>query len=240
MEPKASRLSLGYRGTVSNTVAVSYVRESLEAVADASKAGPMAAYMKTDMPFYGVQKAGRTKITRELTRRFPPANRNEYHGLVRSLWSLPHREEKYIALSYARAFGVYVDVASVPLFKTLIVEGAWWDLVDEAATKLVGNALQKESASVTPIVTPWISDENMWLRRTSIICQLGRKAATDTELLELACVTNFWDTEFFIRKAIGWSLREYAKTEPGWVRRFVEAHEDEMSGLSRREAMKHL
>jgi 3-methyladenine DNA glycosylase AlkD len=225
---------------VSNTAAVSFVIGGLEAAADPSKAVPMAEYMKTDTPFYGVQKAGRTRITRELKRRFPPDNREGYTGLVRSLWSLPHREEKYIALAYARAFDVYVDAASMPLFKTLIVEGAWWDFVDEAATKLVGGALQKEPASVTPIMASWIADEDLWLRRTSIICQLGRKASTNRELLEHACIANLSDTEFFIRKAIGWSLREYAKTDPHWVRRFVETHSDEMSGLSVREATKHL
>lgn len=200
----------------------------------------MAAYMKTDMPFYGVQKAGRTTITRELTRRFPPDDRTAYADLALSLWNLPHREEKYIALAYARAFDTYIDAGSVPLYKTLIIEGAWWDFVDEAATKLVGGALQNDPVPVTPIMESWISDEDLWLRRTSIICQLGRKVGTDRELLEHACLANLSDGEFFIRKAIGWSLREYAKTDPDWVRQFVAIHGDAMSGLSVREATKHI
>jgi 3-methyladenine DNA glycosylase AlkD len=225
---------------MSNAAAVSFVRDALESAADPSKAAQMAAYMKTEMPFYGVQKAGRTTIMRELKRRFPPADRGAYTDLVLSLWNLTHREEKYLAIAYARAFDGYVDAASVPLFRTLIVEGAWWDFVDEIATKLVGGALAKEPDNVTPAMVPWIAEEDMWLRRTSIICQLGRKDQTDTRLLADACVGNLADTEFFIRKAIGWSLREYAKTDSDWVRRFVASHRGAMSGLSIREATKHL
>ncbi|MGI9585901.1 MAG: DNA alkylation repair protein [Acidimicrobiia bacterium] len=217
-----------------------FAQEALESAADSSKAAPMAAYMKTEMPFYGVQKAGRTKITRELVRRFPPPDRNAYRDTVLSLWTLPHREEKYLAIAYARAFDRYVDSESVPLFRQLIVEGAWWDFVDEIATKLVAVALAKQPRDVTRTMVRWITDDDMWLRRTSIICQLGRKEETDTDLLANACVKNIDDTDFFIRKAIGWSLREYAKTDPEWVRRFVVSHQDEMSGLSIREATKHL
>ena len=114
-----------------------FASSALAAVADPSKAPDMQAYMKTDMPFYGVQKPARTKILRELVHRFPPPDRAGYEALVMALWRLPHREEKYLALGVARHFHEYVVPEELPLYQGLIVEGAWWDLVDEVATHLI-------------------------------------------------------------------------------------------------------
>ena len=216
------------------------VSESLAEVAEPEKAGPMAAYMKTGMPFYGVQEASRVPILRKVVRSGAPLDRAEYNRNVSALWALPHREEKYIALGYARAFDQYVDHANVALHRRLIAEGAWWDFTDEIATKLVGRALEKERVQVTPTMRQWIGDDERWIRRTSIICQLGHKSGTDTDLLSAACVSNLADQDFFIRKAIGWSLREHSKTDPDWVRTFVAECGTELSSLSRREATKYL
>lgn len=220
--------------------AIDFTRSSLADVADPSKAGPMAAYLKTDMPFYGVQKAGRMPIARQLTRRCPPRDRDEYESVVRGLWTLEHREEKYLALAYARAFPPHIGVGSMPLYEDVIVDGAWWDLVDEAATKLVGVALADDRTGVTPIVRSWIRADDLWLRRTSIIAQLGHQEHTDLALLTEACVENRSDPDFFIRKAIGWALRQYARTDPDWVRLFLDEWGAELSPLSVREASKHL
>ena len=220
--------------------AVEIAQAGLTEAADADKAGPMAAYLKTDMPFYGVQKAGRAPVVRELRRSCPPADRSDYVAVVEALWNLPHREEKYLAIGYARSFDAYIDAESLPLFASLVVEGAWWDLVDEVAIKLVGRALAKERVSVTPTVSRWIGSPDLWLRRTSIICQIGHKEGTDTVLLDGACAGNLADEDFFIRKAIGWALRDFARTAPEWVRAWCTTHADEMSGLSYREATKHL
>ncbi|MGI9667631.1 MAG: DNA alkylation repair protein [Acidimicrobiia bacterium] len=219
---------------------ITLVQTRLAAAADPEKAAPMAAYLKTEMPFYGVQKAGRTPIVRELVSSYPPQTRIAYEANIRALWALPHREEKYVALSYARAFNSFVTIDSVPLYRALIVDGAWWDLVDEAATKLVGRVVLTERDEAGPIVTKWVGDEDMWLRRTSIVCQLGHKEQTDRSLLDEACGANLSDREFFIRKAIGWALREFAKTDPAWVMEWVALNENEISGLSRREALKHM
>lgn len=219
---------------------VSWVQAELASVADPDKAIPMAAYMKTDQPFYGVQKAGRTPIVRGLVRTFPPTDQESYESTVRAVWHLPHREEQYVAIGYARAFPEYVHVTSMSLYRDLIVEGAWWDLVDEAASHLVGQVLLVERSAATPTVRSWIEEPDLWLRRTSIIAQLRHNDRTDTDLLSDACVPNLDDPDFFIRKAIGWALRQYARTDPGWVRRFVGDHEERMSPLSVREATKHL
>jgi 3-methyladenine DNA glycosylase AlkD len=225
---------------MSTDQAIELVQAELAAAADPEKAAPMAAYMKTDMPFYGVQKKGRTPIVRRLTNQFPPADRASYENTVLGLWGLPHREEKYVAIAYARSFDTWVDAASLPLFRRLIVEGAWWDLVDETAIKLVGRALLEDRNTVEGIIRPWIGDPGLWLRRTSLICQIGHKSATDTEFLADACSSNLGDSDFFIRKGIGWALREYAKTDPSWVRGYVATHREDMAGLSIREATKHL
>jgi 3-methyladenine DNA glycosylase AlkD len=229
-----------YRGRVDTTALTSMVSGLLAEAADPGKAAPMAAYMKTDMPFYGAQKKARVPVARAVRNAFPPASHAEYVAAVEALWALPHREEKYIALSYARSFDDFVEIDSLPMYRRLIVDGSWWDFVDEIASKLVGRVLEKERSAVTPIIRSWIPDEELWLRRTSIICQLGHKSDTDTDLLGDACVGNLGDEDFFIRKAIGWALREYAKTDSDWVRRFVARRRGELSALSYREATKHL
>lgn len=214
--------------------------ELLGAMADPERAERMAAYMKTDMPFYGVKAQGVKASMIQVAKAFPPADHGEYEAAVLALWRLPHREEKHMAIGYARRFRRFVDSTSFDLYRLLVVEGAWWDFVDEIAAHLIGKVLLDERQTVSPIIESWITDPDMWLRRTSIICQLSHKADTDTELLAAACVANMADTEFFIRKAIGWALREYAKSDPEWVRAFVDQHRNEMSGLSIREATKHL
>ncbi|MCL1692404.1 MAG: DNA alkylation repair protein, partial [Actinomycetia bacterium] len=113
-------------------------------------------------------------------------------------------------------------------------------LVDGIATNLVGEVLLNQSEGMTPKVESWIDDRDMWLRRTSIIAQIGHKDATDTGLLFEACKQCMAETEFFIRKAIGWALRDYAKTDPVAVAAFVTEHRDTLSGLSYREATKYL
>jgi 3-methyladenine DNA glycosylase AlkD len=217
-----------------------FVAERLAAVGDPAKAGPMAAYLKTDMPFYGAQKPARVPIVRAAVRGFPPERRADYRDAVLALWSLPHREERYVAIEYATAFPRYITLSSLPLYRKLIVDGAWWDLVDTIAVHLVGHVLAHQRAAATATVAGWIDDPDLWLRRTAIICQIGRKEATDTELLFDACSRRMDEQEFFIRKAIGWALREYAKTDPDAVITFVREHRDRLSGLSFREATKHL
>ena len=200
----------------------------------------MQAYMKTDMPFYGVQKAGRTQILSKLRSDFPPADREEYERLVLALWQLPHREEKYLAIGVARTHKKFVVPGSLPLYRRLITEGAWWDFVDEIATHLIRDLVVGFPDETWPEVDRWIDNEDMWLRRAAILCQIGAEKATDTERLFRFCLRRAHEKEFFIRKAIGWSLREHAKTDPGAVASFVRLYRDELSPLSFREATKHI
>ena len=219
---------------------VAFVAHGLSEGADPAKAAPMAAYLKTDTPFFGAQKAARVPVHREAVRRFPPADRSEYREAVLALWNQPHREEHYLAIDYACSFPRYITVSSVSLYRKMIVEGAWWDYVDSLAIHLVGQVLHNQRDVMTPKIRAWIDDPNMWLRRSAIIGQIGHKQATDTDLLFDACARRMHETEFFIRKAIGWALRDYAKTNPSAVVAFVMEHRDGLSGLSFREATKHL
>jgi len=217
-----------------------FVTATLSERADHSKAKGMQAYMKTDMPFYGVQKPGREAILRELVAIFLPDDQEEYEELVLDLWSLPHREEKYLALGVARHFGEFVTPSSLPLYRRLIVEGAWWDFVDEIATKLIRRQVVEQPDQTWPVVDEWIDDDDKWLRRTAILCQIGAKEQTDTERLFGFCARRAFEKEFFIRKAIGWALREQARIDPEAVGRFVTEHRHQLSSLSYREATKHI
>ena len=222
------------------TEACRFASAALAAVADPSKAPDMQAYMKTDMLFYGVQKPARTKILRDLVHRFPPPDRAGYEALVMALWQLPHREEKYLALGVARHFHEYVVAEELPLYKGLIVEGAWWDFVDEVATHLICDLVVGHPKAVWPTVDTWIDDDEMWLRWSAIFCQVGAKEDTDAVRLFRFCEARAFEMEFFIRKAIGWALRQHATVDPDAVARFVIEHRDQLSGLSYREAAKHI
>lgn len=219
---------------------IRFVQSELGALADPVKAVPMQAYMKTDMPFYGVPKPARDTVLRELKEQFAAATSDEYRTNTLAMWALRHREEKYLAIGYARAFKKFVTFDQIDLYRQMIVEGAWWDLVDEVAIGLVGKVVLSDGTRVRPILEEWIDHENMWLRRSALICQVGHKADTNQKMLFEFCLRRADEKEFFIRKAIGWALREFAKVEPEAVRTFLAANGEKLSGLSRREAGKHL
>lgn len=215
---------------------VAAVRAGLQELADPVKAPEMQAYMKSNMPFLGVQKPGRVTLLKSLPRL---ESRDSWLDAVQTLWrEATYREERYVALSLSgdRRFQ---SADLMPWFDEMIVTGAWWDFVDEIASRLVGPLLRSTPEVIRPQMLKWSVDPDKWRRRTSIICQLGAKGATDVELLTACIDANVDDRDFFLRKGIGWALREFAKTEPGWVRSFVDARPG-LSPLSRREALKHL
>lgn len=208
--------------------------------ADPKASQKMAAYMKTNMPFYGVQASMRTEIFRSVLPQIQVTSHQDYEALILTLWNRPHREEKYIAIRIARRFRKFIDLQSLPLYERMIREGAWWDFVDEIASNLVGGVLAKNPEKTWPILDAWIQDDDMWIRRTALLAQLRLKERTDQERLfrySLACAD---EKEFFIRKAIGWALRGYADTNPDAVRTFLEHHGHRFSPLTIREASKRL
>src|SRR5690606_10980808 len=153
---------------------------------------------------------------------------------------LTHREEKYLAIAYARSFPAYVALRQLDLYRQMIVEGAWWDCVDDVAANLVARIHRAKPERMRPILWEWIDAADMWLRRAALLSQLRSKSDTDAEMLFEFCRRRAHETEFFIRKALGWALREYSKTDPEAVAEFLRAEGQRMSGLSRREAGRHL
>ncbi len=129
---------------------------------------------------------------------------------------------------------------ALPLYEELITTGAWWDYVDEIAVRRVGPMLLSGTQRVEHLVVAWSTAPDMWKRRSAIICQVGAGERTDVELLYACIEPNLGDREFFIRKAIGWALRAYARSAPSAVSTYVELNAGRLSGLSRREAVKNI
>jgi 3-methyladenine DNA glycosylase AlkD len=159
------------------------------------------------------------------------------------LWAgAAYREERYLALGLLghRRYASWAAPERVgSIHRRWIVEGGWWDFTDELASRHVGPLLRAHRAELTPLLRTWITEDDRWLRRTSVICQLGSGRDTDLDLLRDAIEGNLDDRDFFLRKAIGWALRQHARTDADWVRAFVEDHPT-LSPLSRKEALKHI
>lgn len=219
---------------------VAFARSRLQAHACPQKAVDMAAYMRTEQPFYGVLSPERARISKELHKAFVPKTKDDYEAGVRALWRGEYREEQYLALGFARKWKRFISSDSLELYEELIREGAWWDLVDETTSHLVSPVLLKERVLVGPLMACWIDDECMWIRRTAILSQLKHRSETDEEMLFDFCLKRSHEKEFFIRKAIGWALREYSYHAPYRVREFVDKNRESLSGLSYREAVKVL
>jgi len=216
------------------------IQRKLQAAENKTNAQAMAAYMKTTMPFYGVKSAERRIIIKQVLAENVIQSQEEYLVVVDALWRQPHREEKYAAIDIARTYKKYHNMLALPLYEKMIREGSWWDFVDDIAINLVGTVLLQNPSIMWPIAEQWISDESLWIRRTAVICQNKFKSNTDAERLFSFCLQRSYEKEFFMRKAIGWALREYAKTEKSRVYAFVEQQKDQLSGLSYREAMKRI
>lgn len=219
------------------------VRAALVAAADPSRAAGMQAYMKSAMPYLGVSAAPLRKACRTVFAGLDWSDSDAWQRDVLAIWrGAAFREERYaaIALTGVRAAKPYQDLSALPLYDELIVTGAWWDYVDVIATQRLWLLLANERAAMRKTMLAWSTDANMWKRRSAILFQIKAKAETDLALL-YACIEPSLDSkEFFLRKAIGWALRQYAWTDPAEVRRYVSAHADRLSGLSRREALKNI
>jgi len=222
---------------------VTAVRAALAAAADPAKAGPMQAYMKSAMPYRGVPTQARRKLARGVFAARPVTDRGSWEATVRELWDgATYREERYVAidLTGVRAARAWQDPETVPLHEHMIVTGAWWDYVDDVAIHRLGPILRAYPNEMTDLLRRWAADGDRWRRRSAVIAQVGSKSATDTELLAVAIDANLDDPDFFLRKGIGWALREHAKTDPEWVRSYIDSNTTRISQLSRREALKHI
>lgn len=198
----------------------------------------MSAYMKDHFTFLGVPKPVRAEVQKKHWGHRP--RKSQAIEAVRNLWNEPFREAHYVALDLLKSESKHWAPAdALPALERWITTHSWWDSVDALAVHGVGVLLRRYPGEVWPIVQQWIYSENMWLNRTAMIAQLGFKGETRTEWLDEALSAHVHSKEFFHRKAIGWALRDYSKTNPRWVQQWVAAH-PELSGLSRREALRLL
>jgi 3-methyladenine DNA glycosylase AlkD len=227
---------------------VGAVRAALAGAGDPVRAAQQRAYMKSELPYVGLTAPELRALLKPLLVEHRFIDRAAWESAVLELWEdVTHREEWYAAVALLRhpAYGAWVDPDLLPLLEQLVRGGAWWDVVDEIASHLVGQVLLDHRAEVTPVMDAWaVDDDSLWVRRTAMLAQLRHAEHTDVDLLERVLVANLDDTaygrEFFVRKALGWALRQHARTDAAWVRTFVRTHAGRLSGLSRREALKHL
>ena len=219
------------------------LRRELAAAGDPEKARAQQRYMKSELPYFGIAAPQLKALLRPHLALYSPGDRGEWEADVRRLWDgATHREEWYVALALARhrAARPWQDPDALDLYRHLIVTGAWWDVVDEIASHLVGGVLAGHRAATTPVLRGWATDVDLWLRRTAVLSQLRHKGETDLDLLTYAVDHNAADRSFWLRKAIGWALREHARTDPDWVRAFVAERAETLSPLTQREALRHL
>ncbi len=227
---------------------VGAVRAALAEAGDPDRAVQQQRYMLSWLPYRGLSAPELRALLEPLLVEHRFIDRGSWGAAVLELWDdATHREEWYaaIALVRHRAYRPWVDADLLPLLEHLVRTGAWWDVVDEIAGHVVGQVLLDHRAEVAPVMDAWAIDgDSLWIRRTAMLAQLRHGDDTDTDLLARVLVANLDDTaygrEFFIRKALGWALRQHARTDAAWVQTFVSTHADRLSGLSRREALKHL
>jgi 3-methyladenine DNA glycosylase AlkD len=219
------------------------LRARLTAIADPTRAPGMQAYMKSDMPCLGVSAVPLRQACGKVFRGLSWPDGAAWQADVLAIWrGATHREERYAAieLSGVRAARGFQHPDALPMYEEMIVTGAWWDYVDAIAGQRLWTILENDRAAMRTAMIAWSRDADMWKRRSSILCQLRAKTKTDLDLLYACIEPSLGSEEFFLRKAIGWALRQYGWTDPDEVRRYVVANEARLSGLSKREALKNI
>jgi 3-methyladenine DNA glycosylase AlkD len=203
---------------------------------DGARTNAMAAYMRHQFPFAGIPTPQRRALQREALRGLAPPTEEQLLQVAWELWGRGEREYQYAAADLVTKFTARCGPTALATIRRLITTKSWWDTVDALAAHGVGPLVMAHPILAGEMDT-WVDHEDLWLRRTAILHQLHFKSATDTARLFDYCLRRAHEREFFIRKAIGWALREYSKTDATAVTRFVAEHEGELSPLSRREAL---
>ena len=214
------------------------IKERFEAHQDSENAVKMAKYMKNLFPFYGIAAPERKKLYKDILKE----EKNEQNCGTGSSWISAMRtttgDSEYVTLDYLTAMQKFLTYDDIPKIWKYIKEKQWWDTID-FFDRIIGEIGLGDSR-VDALMLAWSVDEDFWVRRIAIDHQLLRKERTNTELLEQILVNNLGSNEFFINKAIGWSLRDYSKTDPEWVRTFISKYRDRMDKLSIREGSKYI
>jgi 3-methyladenine DNA glycosylase AlkD len=219
------------------------LRKALQEAGDPVRAPVMQAYMKSAMPYHGVPTPLLRQVCKATFADVRFATASHWRAQVLDLWrDARFREERYAALYLAgdKRGKPFQTLSAMKTYDELIVTGAWWDYVDDIASHRVGPILRAYPAIVRRKMLVWSKSGNLWKQRTSIICQLGFKTETDLELLYACIEPSLASREFFLQKAIGWALRQYAWTDPAEIRKYVRLNRTRLSALSCREARKNI
>ena len=217
------------------------LRKELRKLADPAKAGPMQAYMKSAMPYHGVPAPLLRALCKRLFAGRPFSSEGEWREACLTLWrGAQFREERYAAIELTghHLYASWQTMRTLPMYEEMIVTGAWWDYVDAIASHRLGTLLRRYPARMRPKMLQWSRSRDLWKRRSAILCQLHFKQETNLPFLYACIEPSVGSREFFLQKAIGWALRQYAWTDPAEVRRYCVTHE--LSKLSRREALKNI
>ena len=197
----------------------------------------MAKYMKNLFPFYGIPTPQRKKLCRDFLKEEKKKGAVDW-GFLDQCYADEHREFQYLVFDYLASMQKFLTYDDIPKIWKYIKEKQWWDSID-CLDRIVGEIGLSDSR-VDELMLQWSLDEDFWVRRLAIDHQLLRKEKTNRELLAQIIVNNLESKEFFINKAIGWSLRDYSKTDPAWVKDFIDQYKDRMDKLSIREGSKYL
>jgi 3-methyladenine DNA glycosylase AlkD len=210
-----------------------------ERARDPDRAAPMAAYMRDQFPFLGIPSPAQKALTREVLAGLARPAEPDLAAVALACWARPEREYQYFACGWLRRHARLCTAEFMDTARHLIVTKSWWDTVDALAAHLVGPLVAQHPQLVTT-TDAWLTDRDRWLVRTAILHQLRFKETTDASRLFRYCTVQASNPDFFVRKAIGWALREYARTDPAAVRTFVTTHHSRLAALSVREALKNL
>jgi 3-methyladenine DNA glycosylase AlkD len=219
------------------------IRAAFVRARDPSKADGMRAYMKSAMPYHGVSAPVMRRTCREVFATHAVVDAETWRADVLATWrGARFREERYAAIELTgdRRARPFQTLDALAMYEELIVTGAWWDYVDSLASHRIGALLPAYPKPMRRTLRAWSRDADMWKRRTSILVQLGFKDTTDLDLLYACIAPSLSSREFFLQKAIGWALRQYAWTDPVEVERYVREQGASLAPLSRREAMKNI
>jgi len=201
------------------------------------QAQKMSKYMLNKFEYIGIKTPERREIFKNFFKEYKNEEKIDWE-FVNKCWENKYREFQYITADYLKNMKDKLSIDDIPKFKRLILKKSWWDTIDNL-DMTIGTLALKDS-NVNKILLEWSLDENIWLRRIAIDHQLLRKEKTNIELLEKILKNNLGQAEFFINKAIGWALRDYSKTNPEWVKNFIEKNRENMAKLSIKEASKYL
>jgi 3-methyladenine DNA glycosylase AlkD len=217
------------------TAYVNAVEAALTPLRDSDRAIAMAAYMKNHFPFLGIPSPARRAAVKQISK----PELSDAHAIARALWKRKEREYQYVAVDLLDALAKKLDASTtLNLIEELALKKSWWDCVDGLAS--VGSTVLRHNADARDIVWAWSGHESFWVNRLAILHQNSWGETTDKKVLFKLCLAHAQNDEFFVRKAIGWALRDYAWKNPVAVQTFVEANRSKLSALSIREALKNV